>query len=236
MEGLLQFAQQLVSGAAIGCVYGLVALGFVLICKATEVVNFAQVELLMVGAFLAVLCTALFGYLLDRVIVRPIVGQPIFAIIMVLTVALCAVLFLFFRFTKLGIAMQATSRNRLAAYYMGIPVKTVFSLIWGISSVRRSSAGASEPDRNPPKRKTKSLAARVRCQDVAPASRCRRRPSPAVSRGVGPAHQRQPALPRARPAIPWRIFRVPPACSRISTSLPPFPGMIPQFLPFRFSV
>ena len=78
MEELLQFAQPLVSGAAIGCVYGLVALGFVLIYKATEVVNFAQGELLMVGAFLAILCTALFGYLLDRVIVR-----PIFAIIMV---------------------------------------------------------------------------------------------------------------------------------------------------------
>lgn len=39
MEALLQFAQQLVSGAAIGCVYGLVALGFVLIYKATEVVT-----------------------------------------------------------------------------------------------------------------------------------------------------------------------------------------------------
>ena len=46
-------AQQLVSGAAIGCVYGLVALGFVLIYQATKVVNFAQGELLMVGAFLA---------------------------------------------------------------------------------------------------------------------------------------------------------------------------------------
>ena len=209
MEALLQFAQQVVSGAAIGCVYGLVALGFVLIYKATEVVNFAQGELLMVGAFLAltfisilglnfwlgallaILCTALFGYVLDRVIVRPIVGQPIFAIIMVtigigyvsrstvsmvpgwgvdtytletpfsnrtvsmgelvlsqdhlaimvLTVALCAVLFLFFRFTKLGIAMQATSQNQLAAYYMGIPVKTVFSLIWAISAAVACFAG-----------------------------------------------------------------------------------------------
>jgi branched-chain amino acid transport system permease protein len=209
MEGLLQFAQQVVSGAAIGCVYALVALGFVLIYKATEVINFAQGELLMVGAFLAltfvtilglnfwlgallaIAGTAVFGYFLDRVVVRPIVGQPIFAIvmvtigigfvsrssvsmipgwgvdthtietpfsnrtvsldelvlsqdhlaIMVLTVALCAVLFLFFRFTKLGVAMQATSQNQLAAYYMGIPVKTVFSLIWGISAAVAAFAG-----------------------------------------------------------------------------------------------
>jgi branched-chain amino acid transport system permease protein len=202
MEGLLQFAQQLVSGTAIGCVYALVALGFVLIYKATEVINFAQGELLMVGAFfaltfinilglnfwigglLALGATALFGFLLERVVVRPIVGQPVFAIvmvtigvgfvarstasmipgwgvdtyvietpfanevvsagalvlsqdhlaIMVLTALLCAVLYLFFRFTRLGIAMQATSQNQLAAYYMGIPVKTVFSLIWAISA------------------------------------------------------------------------------------------------------
>jgi branched-chain amino acid transport system permease protein len=34
----------------------------------------------------------------------------------------------------MGVAMQATSQNMLAAYYMGIPVKTVFSLIWAISA------------------------------------------------------------------------------------------------------
>ena len=39
---MLDFIQQLVSGIALGCVYGLIALGFVLIYKATEVVNFAQ--------------------------------------------------------------------------------------------------------------------------------------------------------------------------------------------------
>ena len=39
---MLDFIQQLVSGIALGCVYGLIALGFVLIYKATEVVNFAR--------------------------------------------------------------------------------------------------------------------------------------------------------------------------------------------------
>jgi len=52
MEGMVQVAQLVVSGAAIGCVYALVALGFVLIFKATEVINFAQGELMMLGAFL----------------------------------------------------------------------------------------------------------------------------------------------------------------------------------------
>jgi len=209
MESLLQFAQQLVSGAAIGCVYALVALGFVLIYKATEVVNFAQGELMMVGAFLAytfivalginfwigaalaIVATALFGGAVERVVMRPMVGQPIFAIIMVtiglgfiarsavsmvpgwgvdtysietpfygkvvnfgglilsqdhlavivMTAALVFGLFLFFRHTRLGIAMQATSQNQLAAYYMGIPVKTVFSLIWGMSAGVAAFAG-----------------------------------------------------------------------------------------------
>jgi branched-chain amino acid transport system permease protein len=42
----------LISGIAQGCIYGLIALGFVLIYKATETVSFAQGELMMLGAFL----------------------------------------------------------------------------------------------------------------------------------------------------------------------------------------
>src|SRR5690606_40969290 len=54
--------------------------------------------------------------------------------IIVLTVLICVVMYAFFRYTTLGVAMQATSQNQLAAYYMGIPVKTVFSMIWAISA------------------------------------------------------------------------------------------------------
>ncbi len=43
--------QEVVSGVALGCIYALIALGFTLIYKATEVVNFAQGELMMVGAY-----------------------------------------------------------------------------------------------------------------------------------------------------------------------------------------
>jgi branched-subunit amino acid ABC-type transport system permease component len=50
----LDVYQLLISGISQGCVYGLIALGFVLIYKATEMVNFAQGELMMVGAFVAI--------------------------------------------------------------------------------------------------------------------------------------------------------------------------------------
>ena len=92
----------------VGAIYGLVAVGFVIIVKATEVFNFAQGELLIFGAFvcwslvfqfhlppwLAVLASlvlaALFGMVVERFPLRPMIGQPLFAIIMVtLTVGLC---------------------------------------------------------------------------------------------------------------------------------------------------
>jgi branched-chain amino acid transport system permease protein len=57
------------------------------------------------------------------------------------TVLLCLVLYLFFAKTRLGVAMQASSQNQLAAYYMGIPVRNVFSMIWAISAGVAAVAG-----------------------------------------------------------------------------------------------
>ena len=48
---------------------------------------------------------------------------------------------LFFNFTKVGNAMQAASQNQLAAYYMGIPVKRINSLIWALSAIVATIAG-----------------------------------------------------------------------------------------------
>jgi branched-chain amino acid transport system permease protein len=94
-----------VNGLAVGAIYGLTALGFVLIYKATEVVNFAQGDLLMLGAFIAwtlivpfglpyvvafvltIAAMAAIGAGLDRFVMRPIIGQPHFAGIM-LTIGL----------------------------------------------------------------------------------------------------------------------------------------------------
>jgi branched-chain amino acid transport system permease protein len=90
---------QVVSGLATGCVYALIALGFVLIFKATDVVNFAQGEFVMVSGFisytllirgglpywlvlvLTVVASGFVGVALERVVVRPIMDAPIFSIV-----------------------------------------------------------------------------------------------------------------------------------------------------------
>src|SRR5947199_3361415 len=104
LDTILQLA---LNGLAVGCIYGLVALGFVLIYKATELVNFAQGDLLMLGAFtcymlvvwygvgywlafvLAVAAVAVFGAVLDATVLRRVIGQPQFALVM-LTIGLAA--------------------------------------------------------------------------------------------------------------------------------------------------
>ena len=53
--------------------------------------------------------------------------------IIAVTVLLTVALYFFFGRTRLGIAMQASSQNQLAAYYMGIPVKRINSLIWALA-------------------------------------------------------------------------------------------------------
>jgi branched-chain amino acid transport system permease protein len=85
--------QLVLNGLAVGCIYGLVALGFVLIYKATELVNFAQGDLLMLGAFtcymlvvwygvgywtafaLAIAAVGLFGAVLDAGILRRVIRR-----------------------------------------------------------------------------------------------------------------------------------------------------------------
>jgi branched-chain amino acid transport system permease protein len=69
-----------------------------------------------------------------------VIGVPS-VIIICGTIVMIAALYLFFRYTKIGVAMLAASQNQLAAYYMGIPVKVVFSLIWAISAAVATIAG-----------------------------------------------------------------------------------------------
>ena len=61
MEGAARLLQLVVNGAAAGCIYGLIALGFVLIYKATEMINFAQGDIMMLGGFFAFALIAHFG-------------------------------------------------------------------------------------------------------------------------------------------------------------------------------
>ena len=57
------------------------------------------------------------------------------------TVLLSGGMYLMFRHSKLGIAMQAASQNQLAAYYMGIPVKRLNSIVWGLAAAVAAIAG-----------------------------------------------------------------------------------------------
>lgn len=99
----------LTNGVLIGLMYALIALGFVLVYKATDAINFAQGELVMFGGFLtavalqgyglplwaavpgAVLAMIAFGFSLERAALRPLIGRPIVAVIMA-TIGLAAVL------------------------------------------------------------------------------------------------------------------------------------------------
>jgi len=57
------------------------------------------------------------------------------------TAVLCGLLFALFRYSKLGIAMQAASQNQLAAYYMGIPVQRLNGIAWGLAAAVAAVAG-----------------------------------------------------------------------------------------------
>ena len=98
---MTEFLQATLDGLAVGFRYALVALGFVVIFKATGVINFAQGGLVLIGAYLAynagetwglpfyvamvvaMVGGALVGAVLERVALRPMVGRPPFATIMV---------------------------------------------------------------------------------------------------------------------------------------------------------
>src|SRR5205807_8979693 len=99
----------LTNGIMIGLMYALIALGFVLIYKATDAINFAQGEFVMFAGFLAAgaadIAGAPFwlsallgiggmialGFGLERVVLRPLVGRPVIAGVMA-TIGLAAVL------------------------------------------------------------------------------------------------------------------------------------------------
>jgi branched-chain amino acid transport system permease protein len=57
------------------------------------------------------------------------------------TAALCLALYLLFRHTRIGVGMQAASQNQLAAYYMGIPVRALNGLVWGLAAAVAALAG-----------------------------------------------------------------------------------------------
>ncbi len=103
------FALLTASGLVSGAAYGMIAMGFAVIYKATGVVNFAQGELVMLTAYIAfsiasslnlhfvalmaltIPAAMLIGLLLERIFIRPMLGEPQFAIVMV-TIGLAVIL------------------------------------------------------------------------------------------------------------------------------------------------
>ena len=208
---MITFLQATFEGLSLGAVYSLVAIGFVLIYKATDVLSFAQPALVVVGAGLisalavdrgvpfwiafivGILLTGIIGLVMERTFLRPMVGEPVFSVailtigidILLRTVlnnwiglnprylgdpfqsfgnfgsvnvggvtlkyleiaalftgvALIILLSVFFKRSKYGVAMMATSYDQEAALAQGINVGRIFGLVWLISGVLAGFAG-----------------------------------------------------------------------------------------------
>jgi len=201
------FLQMLVTGIVVGSVYALVALGFVLIYKSSNAINFAQGEFLLVGTyicltlvasynipfiaaiFITLIFSALLGFIVEKIVLRPFIGKPIISMIMatiglssilagfvhiiwghetrvfpqifsenpiqlgeiviapvyawalVIVVIMLVIFSLFFKYSKLGIAMRATADDQQAALSMGISVKTIFAVAWAIAAIVSAVGG-----------------------------------------------------------------------------------------------
>jgi branched-chain amino acid transport system permease protein len=203
------FLQLCFAGLALGSRYALVALGFVVIYKASGVINFAQGALVTLGAYLAfnfnqtwdlpfalslvmaVATGALVGVIVQRLLLGRMVGRPVFAVIMITigllfvlneampsiwgydaldlgdpwgidtvdlggvvlavkdlwTIALAGIVllgfFLFFKYSRMGVAMRASALDQEAALARGISVRRVFAWSWGIAGGVAALAGVS---------------------------------------------------------------------------------------------
>jgi branched-chain amino acid transport system permease protein len=201
--------QLLVNGLIVGALYGVVAMSFVLIYKASRVVNFAQGEFLLIGAWacwwlltrwqlpiwigfpVTLAFMLVFGVVLQIVVLRPMIGEPIISLIMVtiglsivfqaamkwmfgvfakpfppifasphvnligleiqtvyivsLVISLMVMVGfgLFFKYTRLGLAMRATAFDQQVAQSLGISVRQMFAMSWAISAMVSAVAGVT---------------------------------------------------------------------------------------------
>lgn len=201
------FLQMLVSGIVVGSIYALVALGFVLIYKASDALNLANGEFVLIGSYICLtLVTALqlpflvaliitlgvcavLGLMVERVVLRPLLNAPTISIIMatiglgnllaglvhmvwghqtrvypnlfpntpvtfggvlitpvylwsfVIVMALLVAFTIFFKYSKMGVAMRAVADDLQAAASMGINVKRVFAITWAIACIVAAVGG-----------------------------------------------------------------------------------------------
>jgi branched-chain amino acid transport system permease protein len=199
--------QLIVNGLIVGLLYGVVGMCFVLVYKSTQIVNFAQGEFLLIGAWicwalliylelpfivgflLTMVFMAAFGILLQMIVLRPMIGEPIISVIMVtiglsiffqalmkwifgvsaqsfpkvfetesiqilglnievaylmstvIALIIMVAFYLFFKHSKYGLAMRATAFDQQIAQSLGISVKQVFAMSWGIAATVSATAG-----------------------------------------------------------------------------------------------
>ena len=200
-EDLLFASELLVNGLLVGLMYALVALGFVLIYKASGVFNFAQGDMVLFAGFvaaafltiyklplwvgipLALLVLFLMGFVVERLVLRPLVARPVLSIIVatlglgvflrglgpgiwgastknidvgipnppiewaglfitrvnlvgaIVAVFLLLAFWYFFQKTRIGIAMRAVADDHAAALSVGISLRWVWALTWGIAGL-----------------------------------------------------------------------------------------------------
>lgn len=203
----MQILEYSLIGIASGGLYVLAALGFVIIYKASNVFNFAMGEMMMFGAYLffamtvqlhfgwpvavvvALAGSVLLAVTIDRVLLQPLLGQPVIVLVMVtlgvgsmikgaagmiwgpdivqmpdflprkpiflgdilipgklawgfVSVGVIAAAFMaYYRFSRAGIAIRATSSDQVTAESMGINVRRIFSLTWAIAGVLAGASG-----------------------------------------------------------------------------------------------
>jgi branched-chain amino acid transport system permease protein len=202
---MAEVLEAVIRGVGVGSVYALLALGFVIIYKATGVISFAQPAFMLAGAVLVTYLVGPLGFYLavpvaalaiaalalgvERVAVRPMVGRPAFTVaiitlgvdvavrvvvngfigqdvrhvgdpwglstvelaglrverrhlaMMVVAAVLVAALFLFFRYSRTGLAMRAASFDQEAALAQGVSVGAVFALAWAFAGGLAAVAG-----------------------------------------------------------------------------------------------
>ena len=205
---MVDFLQALVSGTAVGSSYALMGMAMVIIYKTSEVPNFAQGEMALVSAFVAMMMLSQFqlpvwaafavaftvagllGCFLEFALLRRakqpntlgmivitigiemvllglvswkfgaeqktmpfpidpydsiVIGEVFMGKLELLTLATAlffmSALYLFFRFSRLGLAMKAVQQNPEAAKIVGIPPNGILMAAWAISAVVGASAG-----------------------------------------------------------------------------------------------
>ncbi len=204
MSELLQFV---ITGLTVGMVYSLIALSFVLIWKSTGVANLALGQMVLLfswfsygmlaqlglplwlGIPVVILLALAAGWLIERVVLRPLIAQPILSLVTVtlglaffieglvsfvwpksvaalprifpqevihigsavvsqeylwaagISLFLFGILSLYFKYSRMGIAMRATADDQLAVQACGVPVTRIFSFSWMFAAALAAIGG-----------------------------------------------------------------------------------------------